>query len=122
VYKAIDLLQNKNISVELIDAQTLLPFDINHIIAESVKKTNKLVVIDEDVPGGASAYILKKILEDQNAFEYLDAKPITITAQEHRPPYGSDGDYFSKPNSEDIAERIFKVMQDYNPTKYSTSF
>jgi len=119
VDKAIDLLNTKDISVELIDAQTLLPFDTNHIIAESVKKTNKLVVIDEDVPGGASSFILKKILEDQNAFEYLDAKPITITAQEHRPPYGSDGDYFSKPNSEDIAEKIFKLMQDYNPKRFT---
>ena len=118
VEKAIILLKDKDISIELIDAQTLLPFDRNHSIVESIKKTNKLIVVDEDVPGGASSYILKKIIEDQNAFEYLDAKPITITAKSHRPPYGSDGDYFSKPNAEDIAESVFKLMHDYNPIEY----
>lgn len=118
VNKAIELIRDKSISIELIDAQSLLPFDKNHSIVESLKKTNKLIVVDEDVPGGASAYILKKILEDQNAFEYLDAKPMTITSKEHRPPYGSDGDYFSKPNSEEIAEAIYKMMHEYNPEKY----
>lgn len=118
IIKAIDVLKEKDISVELIDAQTLLPFDRHHSIVESIKKTNKLIVIDEDVPGGASAYILKKIVEDQGAFDYLDSSPITITAKSHRPPYGSDGDYFSKPNSEDIIEAVYQMMHEYNPEKY----
>lgn len=116
--KAIKILNEKNISIELIDAQTLLPFDINHVILESVKKTNKLVIIDEDVPGGASAYMLEKITEEQGAFDYLDHAPITITSKSHRPPYGSDGDYFTKPNVEDIVEKVYNLMSEYNPGKY----
>ncbi len=116
--EAVKLLRDKNVSVELIDAQTLLPFDRNHIILESVKKTNKLVITDEDVPGGASAYILDKVTQEQGAFEYLDAAPATITAKAHRPPYGSDGDYFSKPSTEDLVERIYSIMNEYNPVEY----
>jgi 2-oxoisovalerate dehydrogenase E1 component len=111
-------LEAAGISVELIDVQTLLPFDINHLIVESVKKTNKLVILDEDVPGGASSYILQKILEEQKAFRYLDAEPITITSKEHRPAYGTDGDYFSKSNAEDIFNSCYKMMHEYNPTQY----
>jgi 2-oxoisovalerate dehydrogenase E1 component len=116
--EAIKQLQQIGIYCELIDPQSLLPFDIYQSIAQSVKKTNKLVVIDEDVPGGASAFILQQILEVQDAFKFLDAKPITITAKPHRPPYGTDGDYFSKPNAEDIYEAILGMMHEYNPSQY----
>jgi pyruvate/2-oxoglutarate/acetoin dehydrogenase E1 component len=115
---ALTQLEEFGINVELIDVQTLLPFDINHAIVESVKKTNKLVVLDEDVPGGASSYILQQILEKQSAFKYLDAEPKTITAKEHRPAYGTDGDYFSKPNAEDIFNVCYAMMSEYNPTDY----
>lgn len=118
VLEATKMLKEKGIAIEVIDAQTLLPFDTEHKILESVKNTNKLVVIDEDVPGGASAYILDKIIEEQGAFEYLDEAPITITAKSHRPPYGSDGDYFTKPNPEEIFERIYNMMSKYNPSKF----
>lgn len=116
--EAIKILNKLNISIELIDIQTIIPFDINHRIVESLKKTNKLVVIDEDVPGGGSAYITNQILEVQNGFEYLDHKPLTITASDHRPPYGSDGDYFSKPNPELIVEIIYNMMNEYHPEKF----
>jgi pyruvate/2-oxoglutarate/acetoin dehydrogenase E1 component len=118
VQDAMGMLKEVGISVELIDPQTLLPFDINHLIVKSLQKTNKLVVVDEDVPGGASAFILQQILENQNGYHYLDAKPLTITAKAHRPPYGTDGDYFSKPNAEEIYDRIFALMQEYNPTRF----
>ena len=118
VEEAIKILSDLDISVELIDVQTLLPFDLGSIILESVKKTNMLVVADEDVPGGASAYILKCIIEDQGAFEYLDHPPLTITASDHRPPYGTDGDYFSKPNPEMIVEKIYEMMRAYHPSRY----
>ena len=106
------------IDVEIIDAQTMLPFDLNHDVVKSVKKTNRLVIIDEDVPGGASAYLLDEILNKQNAFEYLDSKPVTITAKSHRAAYGSDGDYFSKPSAEDIFEGIYAIMHEVNPSKF----
>jgi pyruvate/2-oxoglutarate/acetoin dehydrogenase E1 component/TPP-dependent pyruvate/acetoin dehydrogenase alpha subunit len=115
---AIKLLESFNISVELIDLQTLIPFDKNQSIVTSVKKTNRLVVLDEDVPGGASAYILQKILEEQQAYKHLDSAPITITAKEHRPAYGSDGDYFSKPSVDDVFEIIYNLMHESNPTTY----
>jgi pyruvate/2-oxoglutarate/acetoin dehydrogenase E1 component/TPP-dependent pyruvate/acetoin dehydrogenase alpha subunit len=115
---AIAQLQNIGISVELIDIQTLLPFDVDMMIVESIKKTNKLLILDEDVPGGASAYMLQQILEKQNAFEYLDAIPRTLTAQAHRAAYGSDGDYFSKPNAENVLETIYNMMNEYNPEKF----
>ena len=115
---AVKLLKEKGIGVELIDVQTLLPFDLHNRILQSLKKTNKLVVADEDVPGGASAYILQNILEKQGGFEYLDESPVTITSKAHRPPYGSDGDYFTKPNPDDIVEAIYNMMHDYNPAKY----
>ncbi|MCA0426924.1 MAG: transketolase [Bacteroidetes bacterium] len=106
------------ISVDLIDAQTLLPFDIHHQIAESVKKTHKLLVVDEDVPGGASAYILQQILEVQDAWKYLDAKPQTLSAKAHRPAYGTDGDYFSKPAVEDVFEKVIAMMNEYDPENF----
>lgn len=116
--EAIKLLEEFGISVELIDVQTLLPFDINGMIAESVKKTNRVVFMDEDVPGGSSAYMMQKVLEEQGAYNYLDCEPKTLSAKEHRPAYGSDGDYFSKPNVEDVFELIYEMMNESNPAKY----
>ncbi len=120
--EAVNQLHKLNISVELIDVQTLLPFDIHGIIKESIKKTNHLVLLDEDVPGGATAFMLQQIMEEQKSFYYLDAPPITITAQAHRPAYGMDGDYVSKPNAEDVIETIYNMMNDHDPTKYPALF
>jgi pyruvate/2-oxoglutarate/acetoin dehydrogenase E1 component/TPP-dependent pyruvate/acetoin dehydrogenase alpha subunit len=106
------------INVEIIDVQSLLPFDINHDIVKSVAKTNRLMVIDEDVSGGASAFILDKILNTQNAYKHLDSKPLTLTAKEHRPAYGTDGDYFSKPSIEDVFEAVYNVFTEVNPTDF----
>jgi len=110
------------IDAEVIDIQSLLPFDINHDIVKSVQKTNRLLVIDEDVPGGASAYILQEIVEKQNAYKFLDSKPQTLAAKEHRPAYGTDGDYFSKPSAEDIFEKIYDMMNEANPSKFPALF
>jgi 2-oxoisovalerate dehydrogenase E1 component len=118
VQEASKLLKELGINIELIDPQTLLPFDINHTIGESLKKTNKLIVVDEDVPGGASAYILQQIIEQQNGYFQLDAAPITITAKAHRPAYGTDGDYFSKPNVEEIYDQIFQLVHDNDPARF----
>ncbi len=120
--QAIELLAEYGIRVELIDVQTLLPFDINHSIAKSLKNTNRLVVFDEDVPGGASAFILQQILEVQNGYKYLDSKPITITSKEHRPAYSSDGDYFSKPSIDDVFAEIYQMMHESNPQKWPSLF
>jgi pyruvate/2-oxoglutarate/acetoin dehydrogenase E1 component/TPP-dependent pyruvate/acetoin dehydrogenase alpha subunit len=122
IQDAIQLLEKKNISIELIDIRTLLPFDINEIIKDSIKKTNKLVVIDEDVEGGATGFILQQIIDKQGAFPFLDASPLCISAKDHRPAYGSDGDYFSKPNAEDIFEKIYTLMHEYQPKKYPAIF
>ena len=112
-----DLLQ-VDIDVEVIDAQSLLPFDINHDTVKSLQKTNRLMIVDEDVPGGGSAYLLREILEVQNGYQYVDSKPITVTSYAHRPAYGTDGDYFSKPNENDIFESAYKIMHEANPSKY----
>lgn len=106
------------IDAEIIDIQSLLPFDINKDIVKSVAKTNRLLVIDEDVPGGASAYILQEIVENQNAYKYLDSAPQTLTAKAHRPAYGTDGDYFSKPSAEDIYEKVYEIMHEAFPAKF----
>ncbi|MBI3511586.1 MAG: transketolase [Bacteroidetes bacterium] len=111
-------LQELNISVEIIDVQTLLPFDVGHFIVNSVKKTNRLIVVDEDVPGGASAFIMQHILETQNAYQYLDSAPKTLTGKEHRPAYGSDGDYFSKPSADDIFEAVYEMMSESDPQQW----
>ena len=111
-----------DIDIEIIDVQSLLPFDINCDIVKSIQKTNRLIIIDEDVPGGASAYLLNEILEKQNAYQFLDSKPITLTAKDHRTAYGTDGDYFSKPNTEDIFETIYNIMQEVNPSKYKNIY
>ncbi|UKJ06668.1 alpha-ketoacid dehydrogenase subunit alpha/beta [Solitalea lacus] len=106
------------ISVELIDVQTLLPFDLNHSILESIKKTSRVLFLDEDMPGGATAYMLQKVMEEQKGFRYLDSEPRTLTAKEHRPAYGSDGDYFSKPNIEDVVETVYEMMREANPHRF----
>ena len=116
--EAIELLKTIHISVELIDVQTLLPFDIESRIVESLKKTNKIIFLDEDVPGGAAAYMMQKVLEEQNGYRYLDSPPKTISSKEHRPPYGTDGDYFSKPNPEDIYDVVFEMMQEVEPERF----
>jgi len=115
-------LQEHDINVEIIDVQSLLPFDINHDIVKSIQKTNRLLVVDEDVPGGASAYILQEIIENQSAYNFLDSKPQTLTAKPHRPAYGTDGDYFSKPSSEDIFEKVYEIMNEANPSKYTSLY
>jgi pyruvate/2-oxoglutarate/acetoin dehydrogenase E1 component/TPP-dependent pyruvate/acetoin dehydrogenase alpha subunit len=106
------------IDAEVIDLQSLLPLDLNHDVIKSIQKTNRLMVIDEDIPGGASAYILNEILNTQNAYQYLDSQPKTLTAKAHRPAYGTDGDYFSKPSLEDIFEAVYQVMHEVSPEDY----
>jgi len=118
VEQAAKELMEVGINAEVIDVQSLLPFDINHDLVKSVAKTNRLLVIDEDVPGGASAYILQQILDEQNGYKHLDSKPETLTAKAHRPSYGTDGDYFSKPSVEDIYEKVYGIMHEVKPTEY----
>ncbi|MDO9188008.1 MAG: thiamine pyrophosphate-dependent enzyme [Bacteroidia bacterium] len=115
---AVKQLTDVGISVEVIDVQTLLPFDLNQSIKESVKKTNRLLVLDEDVPGGASAYILQKVLVEQDAFQYLDSEPKTLTAKDHRPAYSTDGDYNSKPSADDVFDKVYEMMNEFNPVKF----
>lgn len=122
VMEAAGELDKMGISCEVIDVQTLLPFDIRHRIVESVKKTNRIVITDEDVPGGASAFMLQKVLEEQKGYHYLDSAPVTITAKEHRPAYGSDGDYFSKPNTEEVFDKIYALISEVNPTSFPTLY
>lgn len=122
VNEAVKELNQLGIDAELIDIQSLLPFDTKHDIAKSLAKTNRLVVIDEDVPGGASAFILQQILEEQNAYFHLDSQPLTITAKAHRPAYATDGDYFSKPSADDIVEQVYALMRESNPEKFPSLF
>jgi 2-oxoisovalerate dehydrogenase E1 component len=116
--EAIEQLNEVGISVELIDVQTLLPFDIHHSIADSIKKTNRVLFLDEDVPGGATAYMMQQVIEQQKGYYYLDAEPRTLSAQAHRPAYGTDGDYFSKPNVEDVFEAVYGIMNEVDPEKF----
>jgi 2-oxoisovalerate dehydrogenase E1 component len=118
VMEAANQLEEYGISCEIIDVQTLLPFDIHHTIVESVKKTNRVMFADEDVPGGASSYLMQKVLEEQGGWHYLDSAPVTIAAKEHRTAYGSDGDYFSKPNVEDIFDKVYAIMSESDPQIY----
>lgn len=122
VLEAAHDLEEHGISCEVIDAQTLLPFDINHLILDSIKKTNRVVFADEDVPGGATAFMMQKVLEEQRAYHHLDSAPVTITAKEHRPAYGSDGDYFSKPNPETVFERIYELIREANPGRFPSIY
>ncbi len=116
--EAVKQLSDFNISVELIDVQSLLPFDRNQDILASLKKTSRIVFFDEDVPGGATAYMMQKVLEEQGGFKYLDTEPRTLTGKEHRPAYSTDGDYFSNPNAEDVFEMIYEMMHIANPAKF----
>jgi pyruvate/2-oxoglutarate/acetoin dehydrogenase E1 component/TPP-dependent pyruvate/acetoin dehydrogenase alpha subunit len=120
--EAVQQLKDFDISVELIDVRSLLPFDRNHMILESLKKTSKIVFFDEDVPGGATAYMIQKVLEEQGGFQYLDAEPKTLTANDHRPAYSTDGDYFSNPNAEDVFDLIYEIMHNYSPARYPTLY
>jgi pyruvate/2-oxoglutarate/acetoin dehydrogenase E1 component len=122
VMDAAEKLEKSAISCEVIDVQTLVPFDLSHDIVESIKKTNRLLVIDEDVPGGASSYILQNIVEEQNAYSFLDSEPQTLAAKEHRPPYGKDGDYFTKPSAEDIFEKVYSMMHEVNPENFPSLY
>ncbi len=118
VEEAAKELQQAGIDAEIIDVQSLLPLDINHDVVKSVAKTNRLLVIDEDVPGGASAYILNHIMEVQGGYKFMDSKPQTLSAKDHRPPYGTDGDYFSKPSVEDVYEKVYEIMHEANPSEF----
>ena len=122
VEEAAKELAQVGIDIEIVDAQSLLPFDLNHDTVKSVAKTNRLLVVDEDVPGGASAYLLQEIVENQNGYKHLDSKPQTLTAKAHRPAYGTDGDYFSKPSAEDIFEKVYEIMNEANPAKFKSLY
>ena len=122
VQEAAEELEKLDIHIEIIDPQTLYPFDKQHVCLGSLKKTNKLLVVDEDMPGGGSAYILQKILEEQKGYFFLDAQPRTLPAKEHRPPYGTDGDYFSKPSPDDVVEAVYAIMHEANPLKFPALF
>lgn len=118
VSDAAEQLAEAGISCEVIDVQTLLPFDVDHRILESVKKTNRVIFADEDVPGGGSAYMMQQVLEGQDAYRYLDSPPLTISSAPNRPPYGSDGDYFSKPNTEDVFDKAYGMMAEFDPERF----
>lgn len=118
IMQAAEELEEVGISVEVIDVQSLLPFDVHHSIVESLKKTNRVVFADEDVPGGASAFMMQKVLEEQKGYFHLDSQPITITGTEHRPAYASDGDYWSKPNVETVFDKIYELMGEVEPEKF----
>ena len=118
VSDAVNKLEGTGISCEIIDVQTLLPFDINGIISESLKKTNRVLFVDEDVPGGATAFMMQKVIDEQEGWRYLDSKPSCLPAMEHRPAYGTDGDYFSKPNAEDVFRAVYDIMNEADPGKY----
>jgi pyruvate/2-oxoglutarate/acetoin dehydrogenase E1 component/TPP-dependent pyruvate/acetoin dehydrogenase alpha subunit len=122
VQQAAKELAEIGIDCEIIDIQSLLPFDVNHDIVKSIAQTNRLLIIDEDVPGGASAFILQQIIDKQDAYQYLDSKPQTLTAKDHRPAYGTDGDYFSKPSIEDIFEKVYAMLNEVNPSKYPSLY
>ena len=118
VMDASEQLAKEGISCEVIDVQTLLPFDVDHSIIESLKKTNRVVFADEDVPGGATAFMMQKVVEEQDGYQFLDSKPVTISAQEHRPAYSSDGDYFSKPSIEDVFDKVYGMMSEAEPDRF----
>ncbi|UZR93806.1 alpha-ketoacid dehydrogenase subunit alpha/beta [Chondrinema litorale] len=111
-------LDELGLDVEVIDVQTLLPFDRHHKILDSIKKTNRVLFTDEDVPGGATAYMMQKVIEEQDAYQWLDSKPVCLSAEAHRPAYGSDGDYFSKPNIETIVDKIYEILHESDPQRF----
>jgi pyruvate/2-oxoglutarate/acetoin dehydrogenase E1 component len=106
------------LSLEVIDVQTLLPFDTHGIIGQSIQKTNRVLFADEDVPGGGTAFMMQQVLDNQGVYSYLDAAPQTLAAQAHRPAYSTDGDYFSKPSVEDVVEKVYQIMHESNPKKF----
>jgi pyruvate/2-oxoglutarate/acetoin dehydrogenase E1 component len=116
--EAVKQLAAHDISAELIDVQTLVPFDRNRMIIESLKKTNRVLFLDEDVPGGTTAYMMQEVLEKQHGWQYLDSAPKTLTGKEHRPAYTTDGDYFSKPSSEDVFDAVYDIMKEAHPEKF----
>lgn len=118
VLEAADQLAELGIEIEVIDVQTLLPFDRNHSIVESIKRTNRVIFADEDMPGGGAAFMMQEVIDKQNAYRWLDSKPTVICAQSHRPSYGSDGDYFSKPNTDTIFDGVYKLMHEAKPAKF----
>ena len=118
VLEAAEELYGMSIDAEVIDIQSLIPFDLHNEIRKSVEKTNRLLIIDEDVPGGGTAYILNELIEKQNIFPLLDSKPKTLSAKAHRPAYGSDGDYFSKPSLDDIIETAYEIIHEFEPKKF----
>ena len=118
VMEAAEQLEDLGVSVEVIDVQTLLPFDLDHVIRDSIEKTNRVIFADEDVPGGGSAYMMQQVLEEQGAYMFLDSTPATLAAKAHRPAYSSDGDYFSKPNVEDVVELAYAIMSEVDPLNY----
>lgn len=120
--EAVHLLAKAGVDVELIDVQTLIPFDLEAVIVHSLKKTNRVIFLDEDVPGGGTAYMMQQVLELQQGYQFLDSQPVTVTAKANRPPYGSDGDYFSKPNPEDIFEAAYLLMRESRPDEYIQRF
>ena len=122
VMDAATQLNELGIDVEVIDVQTLIPFDRHHKILESIKKTNRVIFTDEDVPGGATAYMMQKVLEEQDAYQWLDSKPICLPAKDHRPAYGTDGDYFSKPNIEDVVDKVYEIMHETDPQRFPAYF
>jgi pyruvate/2-oxoglutarate/acetoin dehydrogenase E1 component/TPP-dependent pyruvate/acetoin dehydrogenase alpha subunit len=122
VLEAARQLEEFGISAEVIDVQTLLPFDLEHVITDSIRKTNRVLFTDEDVPGGATAYMMQQVVDEQGAWRYLDSKPQCLSAHAHRPPYSSDGDYFSKPNPEDVFEAVYEIMNEADPKAYPTIY
>jgi pyruvate/2-oxoglutarate/acetoin dehydrogenase E1 component len=122
VLEATELLASVGIDAEVIDVQTLLPFDLRGIIVESLKKTSRIAFIDEDVPGGATAFMMQNVLDRDHGYDWLDSEPLAIAAKEHRPSYGSDGDYWSKPNRETIFAGVYELMREASPRKYPAIF
>ena len=122
VMDASEELQSFGISAEVIDVQTLLPFDTGRTLVESLKRTGKVVFADEDVPGGASAFMMQQVLEAQGGYQFLDTPPVTLSAKDHRPAYGTDGDYFSKPSAEDVFEKVYRLMHDADPEAFPDLF
>jgi 2-oxoisovalerate dehydrogenase E1 component len=118
VMEVVAELTDLDISIEVIDVQSLLPFDLSKTILKSLRKTNAVLFLDEDVPGGASAFMMQQVLERDGGYQWLDVSPKTLTAKNHRPTYGSDGDYFSKPNAEEITEAVYEIMNEKDPNKY----
>jgi len=115
---AADKLSKVGIETEVIDVQSLLPFDIHGRIVESLKKTNRILFVDEDVPGGTSAYMMQEVIEKQGGYFYLDSKPRTLSGSDHRPAYGSDGDYWSKPNAETVFDAVYEMMNEVDPRQF----